>query len=245
MVAAFGSAGATMGVGTVLGLHAYDLTRREFDLGLLGIAQFAPSLVLVLLTGSVADRFDRARVFSLSAFGQAAVVFVLAGYAASDPTSAGPIFILVVVFGVARAFTTSAQAPLIADLVPREHLPWLIPRRTLITRLSGIIGPILAGTLYAVEPAYSYLAIGSFLVIAGGAAALIPPAPPLTDTHTRPTPGAGPGKRAVVLAGAPTFVVASAYAMVFPVLRRFDSFPQEAPDVLVAEDENPRREAAM
>src|SRR5262245_12181881 len=107
MVAAFGSAGANMGVGTVLGLQVYDLTRSEFDLGLLGIAQFAPSLVLVLLTGSVADRVDRARVFTLSAGGQALVVFALAWYAASDPTSAGPIFILVVVFGTARAFTTS------------------------------------------------------------------------------------------------------------------------------------------
>jgi MFS family permease len=122
MVAGFCSSGATMGIGTVLGLHIYDLTRREFDLGLVGVAQFSPSLVLVLLTGSVADRFDRARVFALSVGAQAVVLLALAWYAASDPTSAVPILLLVVVFGIFRAFTTSAQAPLVADLVPREQL---------------------------------------------------------------------------------------------------------------------------
>ncbi len=175
MIAAFGSSGATMGIGTVLGLQVYDMTRSEFALGLLGIAQFTPSLVLVLLTGSVADRFHRARVFSVSAAAQAAVVLALAAYAASDPTSATPIFLLVVLFGIARAFTTSAQQPLIADLVPRDQLPWLIPRRTLVTRLSGIFGPILAGALYVVEPAFAYLTLAGLLLVSAIATALIPP----------------------------------------------------------------------
>jgi MFS family permease len=189
MVAAFGSAGATMGIGLVLGLQVYEMTRSEFALGLVGIAQFTPALVLVLLTGAVADRFQRARVFSLSTAAQAAVVLVLAAYAATEPTSATPIFLLVIVFGVARAFTTSAQGPLIADLVPREQLPWLIPRRTLVTRLSGIGVPVLAGALYELEPALSYLALAGLLLIAAIATALIPPIPLATNrsTGTRPS----------------------------------------------------------
>jgi MFS family permease len=186
IITAFGTAGGVMGVGTVLGLHVYDLTRREFDLGLIGIAQFAPSLILVLLTGSVADRYDRARVLSLSSFAQAAAVFALAWYASTDPTSATPIFGLVVLFGVGRAFTTSTQGPLLADLVPRDQLPWLIPRRTLITRVSGIAGPVLAGSLYEVEPALSYLVIGGFLALAGVAARLIPRGAPLPGSGPRP-----------------------------------------------------------
>jgi MFS family permease len=191
LVAAFCSAGSTMGVGTVLGLHVYDLTRREFDLGLVGIAQFSPSLVLVLLTGSVADRFDRARVFALSVAGQAAVLLALAGYAATDRTSAVPILLLVVIFGIFRAFTTSAQAPLIADLVPREQLPWLIPRRTLISRVSGIGGPVLAGALYEVEPELGYLAMAAMLAVATASSALIPRSPPLNADRPRPDSRAG------------------------------------------------------
>jgi MFS family permease len=170
-----------MGVGTLLGLHIYDLTRREFDLGLVGIAQFTPSLVLVLLTGSVADRFDRARVFALSVAGQAAVLVALAAYAAGDPTSVVPILLLVVVFGTFRAFTTSSQVPLVADLVPREQLPWLVPRRALISRVSGIGGPVLAGALYEVEPELGYLAMAAMLAVATAASALIPPGPPLPE----------------------------------------------------------------
>ena len=179
IIAAFGSAGGVMGIGVVLGLHVYDLTRREFDLGLIGIAQFAPSLVLVLLTGSVADRYDRARVFAISGFGQAAAVSALAWYAATAPTSATPIFGLVLLFGIARAFTTSVQGPLMADMVPREQLPWLIPRRTLITRVSGITGPVLAGTLYEISPAWSYICVAAFLALAGVAGSLIPRGAPL------------------------------------------------------------------
>lgn len=174
MIACFGSAGANMGVGVVLGLQVWDMTHREFDLGLLGIAQFAPSLILVLLTGSVADKYNRARVFSTAAFAQAAMMVVLALYAATTPTSAGPIFVAVVLYGVARAFTTSAQSPLMADLVPRDQLPWLIPRRTLITRVSGIGGPVLAGFLYEVEPAYAYLTLGAFLTVGAIASWLMP-----------------------------------------------------------------------
>jgi MFS family permease len=179
LIASFGSSGANMGVGTLLGLHVYDLTHRDFDLGLLGIAQFAPSLVLVLVTGSVADRYDRARIFAFGACGQAVAILALAGYAATNPTSAGPIFLIVIGYGVARAFSTSAQGPLAADMVPRDQLPWLVPRRTLVTRFSGIIGPILAGTLYEIEPWVSYVVIGSFLVLAGAASMLIPASPPL------------------------------------------------------------------
>src|SRR5918998_4425072 len=66
---------------TALGKQVYDLTGRELDLGLLGLAEFAPAALLVLVTGTVADRFDRRRVMGVSAAGEAACGLGLAAYA--------------------------------------------------------------------------------------------------------------------------------------------------------------------
>ena len=59
---------ATQVVSVAVGWQIYDLTRDPFDLGLVGIIQFAPSLLLVLVTGSVADRFGRRLIMAVAAF---------------------------------------------------------------------------------------------------------------------------------------------------------------------------------
>jgi MFS family permease len=121
------------------------------------MAQFAPVLLLVLVTGAVADRFDRAAVCSASVVGQALAGLALAVYAATDPHSAGPIFLVVVVFGASRAFMSSAQGPLPADIVAPERLPWLMARRSLASRPGLVAGPIIAGLLYEVDRSLPYL----------------------------------------------------------------------------------------
>src|SRR3954471_7415343 len=62
---------AIMTQATVLGKQVFDITGRELDLGFLGLAEFAPSAILVLLTGSIADRHDRRHVAALGLAGQA------------------------------------------------------------------------------------------------------------------------------------------------------------------------------
>src|SRR5688572_20507818 len=83
----FASAAAAFAQATVLGKQVYDLTDRELDLGLLGLAEFAPAALLVLVTGSVADRFDRRRVAALGLAGEALVALSLAWYAGTRPTA--------------------------------------------------------------------------------------------------------------------------------------------------------------
>ncbi len=53
-------------VSVAVGWQIYDLTRDPFDLGLVGIIQFLPSLLLVLVTGAVADRFGRRLIMGLA-----------------------------------------------------------------------------------------------------------------------------------------------------------------------------------
>src|SRR5512139_658458 len=71
---------------TVLGKVVFDLTRSEFALGMLGLVEFLPSLLLVLLTGTLADRLDRRRMASVALIVEAAAAAGLDWYASTDPT---------------------------------------------------------------------------------------------------------------------------------------------------------------
>ena len=166
LVCVFCSSSASLIGVTALGKQIYDLTGRELDLGLLGLAEFAPSMVLVLLTGSIADRFDRARVSSIAAAVEAASGVALAWYALTEPTSVLPIFALVLVFGAGRAFLAPANRALPADIVSAAHLPWLTARRAIAWQSAVIVGPVIAGFLYVVHPSAPYMAMAAFLVVA-------------------------------------------------------------------------------
>ena len=166
LVCVFCSSCASLIGVTALGKQIYDLTHRELDLGLLGLAEFAPSALLVLVTGSIADRFDRARVSSMAAAVEAISGAALAWYATTDPTSVLPIFALVLVFGAGRAFLAPANRALPADIVPASQLPWLTARRAIAWQSAVIVGPVIAGFLYVVDPSVPYIAMTGFLIVA-------------------------------------------------------------------------------
>ncbi|HEV7888978.1 MAG TPA: MFS transporter, partial [Acidimicrobiales bacterium] len=162
---------ASMAQNVVLGKQVYDLTGRELDLGLLGLVEFAPAFLLVLLTGAVADRFDRRRVAALGAVGEACTAGALAWYAGTNPTSVGPIFLLVFGFGVARAFATPSARALPADIVSAARLPKVIVRFSGSWQVAMVIGPVLGGFLYAVDVRLPYLVV--MVVLLGSAGALL------------------------------------------------------------------------
>jgi len=152
---------------TVLGKQVYDLTRSELALGILGLVEFLPSLILVLLSGTLADRLDRRRMASVALIFEAAAAGAMAWYATTHPTSATPLFLFVLGFGVARAFAAPAVRSMPADLVPHGRLPWLTVRYSGTWQLSAIVGPVLGGVLYAIDPFLPFAFVaGLFLVAA-------------------------------------------------------------------------------
>ena len=165
LVSVFCGNAAAMAGATVLGKQVYDLTHRPFDLGLLGLAEFAPAAVLVLLTGSVADRFDRRRVAAIAICGETMAALALAWYASTEPTAAGPIFLLVLAFGTARAFVAPSTRALPADIVPPDRLPWLMPRQSAVWQAALVVGPVAAGFLYAVDTTLPYLLMAALFVV--------------------------------------------------------------------------------
>lgn len=144
---------------TVLGIQVFALTRSEFALGMLGLVEFLPALLLVLLTGTLADRIDRRRMASVALVAETAAALGLAWYASTDPTSATPIFLLVLLFGTARAFAAPAVRSMPADLVPHANLPWLTVRYSGTWQISAIVGPVLGGFLYAADPVLPFVAV--------------------------------------------------------------------------------------
>jgi MFS family permease len=169
----FCSAAAALAQITVLGKEVYDLTGRELDLGLLGLAEFAPAALLVLVTGSVADRLDRRRVAAIALGFEALAAVGLAAYAGSSPTAVGPIFGLVFAFGIARAFAAPAARALPADIVAPERLPWLVARFSASWQAALVVGPVLGGFLYAVDVRLPYVAVATLLLTSAGALLLM------------------------------------------------------------------------
>lgn len=171
LASVFLSASAALAQATVLGKQVYDLTGRELDLGLLGLAEFAPAALLVLVTGSVADRFDRRRVTAIAVVGQALVAAGLGWYASTDPTSVVPIFALVFGSGVTSAFAAPASRSLPADTVAGERLPWLVARFSGSWQAALVAGPVLGGFLYTRDVSLPYYT-ASVLLLASAASVL-------------------------------------------------------------------------
>jgi MFS family permease len=162
---------ASMTQATVLGKQVFDISHRELDLGLLGLVEFTPALLLVLVTGSVADRFDRRRVAALGLLGEAAATGGILWYVSTDPTAVGPLFGFVLLFGVARAFAAPAARSLPADIVEPSRVPWVVARYSATWQIASIVGPVTGGFLYAADVRLPYVFI--MAVTVGAAAAVL------------------------------------------------------------------------
>lgn len=151
-----------------LGKQVYDITDSEFALGLLGLVEFMPALLLLPFTGSVADRFDRRRVAMIAFLLEIGVSLLLFVYATTDPTSAASIFGLAALFGLVRAFGTPAMRSIPPLIAPDNGLPRVIALYSATWQFGMIVGPATSGLLYELDPSIPYLAAA----IAAGVAAI-------------------------------------------------------------------------
>jgi MFS family permease len=180
LAALLGSAMANATLDTVLGLEVYSISGRPLDLGLLGLASFAPAALLVLVTGSVADRFDRRHVAACGLLGEAVVAALIFVYLGVAHPSVAPILGFAFLFGIARAFTGPAIRALPADIVAPERVPWVVARTSITWQIATILGPVLGGFLYAAGHRFPYPAI--IVMSASGAAFMLA----VRSTHPKP-----------------------------------------------------------
>jgi MFS family permease len=156
----------------------YDLTRNPFHLGILGLVQFLPLLLLVLVTGAVADRFGRRRVMTTAVNVELVCSIGMLVYAAMGPSSPMPIFILLMLLAVARAFFGPASQSLVVNLVPREDFANAITWNSSAWQIASIAGPAVGGLLYGISAMTAFGAACLMLVAASLLLLRIPEPPP-------------------------------------------------------------------
>ena len=146
--------------------HMYDITGSAWDLGLVGLFQFVPALVMTLPAGHLADRMHRGRIFATCMLVQAAVAMLLVVTTQSGGTSRELILGLSMILGTARAFQMPAQQALLPQLVPLALLQRAIALGSSGLQMSIIGGPALGGLIYTYGAATVYATCVGLLLIA-------------------------------------------------------------------------------
>jgi MFS family permease len=139
-----------------VGWQLYSLTGDPFDLGLVGLIQFVPAMLLFLVVGQVTDRVDRRLLLigcqSIEAVAAATLLFAVLTGAASRELILVASFIL----GVARAFEVTAMQIIVPNLVPLTLVPRAVAASATANQTATIAGPAIGGFLYAAGPAVVY-----------------------------------------------------------------------------------------
>ncbi len=154
-----------------VGWQVYHLTGRVFDLGLIGLSQFLPFLCLVLFAGHAADQFDRRHIILLCLCTYGVCALLLLGFALWRVPSTLPIFSVLAVLGVSRAFQLPASQSFVPTIVPIELLRNALAINSSANQVATIVGPSAGGVLYAVAESGFGRASGAEMVY--GVAAIL------------------------------------------------------------------------
>lgn len=146
--------------------HMYDITSSAWDLGLVGLFQFLPALLMTLPAGHLADRLHRGRIFATCMLAQAGIALALVAATQGGFATRALMLTVAVVLGVARAFQMPAQQALTPLLVPQELLQRAIALSSSGMQAAIICGPALGGVLYAHSITTVYLSCAALLALA-------------------------------------------------------------------------------
>jgi MFS family permease len=156
-----------------IGWQVYDLTGSAFDLGLVGLILFVPSVPGTLLVGHVADYYDRRWVIRISQIGKSLCAAALAIGSYTGELSVHLIFSIVLVIGFCRAFDNPTIHTLLPGIVPRPMLSRAIAGGSMANQVATISGPALGGVLYIFGPAVVYVICFAAFVVASMLVGLI------------------------------------------------------------------------
>jgi MFS family permease len=149
-----------------VGWHVYALTHDPLALGLVGLSEFLPFLLLVMVGGHVADHADRRDVLVIAWSIEALCIGVLLWLTLAGGQAVWPIYLVIVAFGSTRAFYAPAMQALTPTLVPREEFPHAVALNSTLFQIASISGPAIGGALYLLGPSVVFGACLGLFVIA-------------------------------------------------------------------------------
>ena len=132
-----------------VGWQVYDITHRALDLGLVGLAQFLPGVLLFLVAGHAADRHDRRRLLNICYSGFVVCSALLLALTVRGWRSVNLIYLVLFVLGVVRCFNWPASRALLPQLVPMEYFSKAVAWNASTFQAATILGPAVGGVLYA------------------------------------------------------------------------------------------------
>ena len=157
LVARFVVATATQVQTVAVGWQVFSATGDPFDLGLVALSQFLPFILLILPAGHVADRYDRRRIQLVTYALLAVCALALLALTLGGVTDLAPIFGVMAVFGIARAFSQPTGQALLPNLAPIELFPRAVAVNSSLWQIATIAGPAVGGilVLFGVGVAYA------------------------------------------------------------------------------------------
>ena len=176
-----------------IGWQVYSIRHNAFDLGLIGLAEFAPVPLLALPAGQLADRLPRVTVVMVTGLGDAIVAGLLLVVTLHGAHRLWQFVALAALTGAIGALGSPAQRSLVPELVPAELLTAGLALRSIAGQAATIGGPALGGLLFALQPEAVYGVAAALLVVS--ALVLLPvkrpDAPPMGEPATMRTLFAG------------------------------------------------------
>jgi MFS family permease len=149
-----------------IGWQVYAIHDDPLDLGLVGLAEFLPLLILALPAGQIADRFPRRIVVAVGLVFQVVIAALLVLITLSGAKELWPFLTIGLIAGTASALTNPAGRALTPEIVPTELLPGAIALRSVANQIGIVVGPAIGGVIFAVEPVAVYVTAGALFLFA-------------------------------------------------------------------------------
>jgi MFS family permease len=173
-------------VGVAVGWQVYALTGNPFDLGLVGLVQFLPATVLIMVAGQLADRYDRRAILQVCQTIEGLAAAALAVGTLGGWVSKTYILTTLFFFGAARAFESTTNQTLLPAVVPPSLFPRAVASSSSAQQVATIAGPAIGGLLYALSPAFVYSVAGAMFVSAAVALVFVVVTQPERGASGRP-----------------------------------------------------------
>jgi MFS family permease len=174
-------------IAVVVGWQIYDLTESAMALGLIGLVQLTPSICFTLLSGEIADRFDRRLVVRCSYAIQTSVTIGLIGLTLIPHPPVAAFYVLLLFNALARTFEGPSLQSLLPSLVPTSILSRAIAAYSSSTRMATLLGPSVGGVIYAFGVITDYTCCLILMAIAMTTSFLLPPPAARTSARAKMT----------------------------------------------------------
>lgn len=149
-----------------VGWQVYEKTGDALDLGLIGLAQFVPFALLILVAGHVADQWNRRWIIAGCLFLEMLCGLLLLAFSLTSLQSVWPVFTVMALYGSARAFMMPASQAILINLVPPDSFSNAVALSSSSFHVAVIAGPVLGGWFYLFGAQTVYTLVSVLLALA-------------------------------------------------------------------------------